>query len=1198
MTVKGILDELREGRLTLEQARSRLQQLQAPGPLAAVQEAPQTSSNDIDDIAIISMAGRFPRAASVEQFWDNLRAGVDGITEVPKGRWDPDQYFSAQKGAPGKAYCRWGGFIDDVDRFDPVFFGISPREAQLMDPQERLLLQVAWTLFERIGYTRAYLGAAYGGEVGVFTGSMYQQYHAFDTDLPRKAAIAMSSNASMANRISHFFNLSGPSLALDTMCSSAATALHLACESLRHGTCRMALVGAANLSIHPFKYIALCQAQLLASDPSVRAFGQTDGFLPGEVVGAVLLKPLRQAIADGDPIVALIKSSAVSHKGYTPGFSVPSAEAVQNLLTRHFQAAGVDAATVDYVETSASGADLGDVAEFQALRAVYGQRHAQLPLCHTGSVKSNIGHAEAAIGIAQLIKVACQLRDKVRVPSIWLDPLNPGVRADEVPLRAQRSLEPWAHPSDTLSPTDWATPRRAAIHTFAAGGSNAHILLEEYRPAVGADEPLIEQADSGPWLLVFSAATPERLQRLVEEMRQALAALAPVNLGDLAHTLAEGREALACRIAWVLPQAQALDDSLREAGAFLAEPHGGLETARFQYAYLDALDPLAAAPRVSLTLDEQAAAWVRGEISLQSARGASRNGGGRRILALPTYPFANQLCWLPVSVPTSLAESEPAPEATAAELLDDSIETLVREQIGALTQIEPQALQLGKALLEYGLNSVTMMVLSSCLCQAFAVADENRDGSRLAQCRTASEMITLLAGLAPDPVAEPAARDESPLNLAAPVETPYIASEHLQLYHRNGYAFAFANDAPAAIASLSAGKRGVVVGAGPAGLVAALTLAANGYDEVLVVEKRTAINRMQMVTLYRHTLPYLKRIGVLDAVVRRASPIARHDFYLNMAGRRTRYYSRQLPPGVLDSIDPQLGYGDEAIAELFVGESVMAISLADLQDVLMDVALARGVRFMADRQATVVADERVENTWQLLLGEHGHEPSRRLGADLLVLADGARSQVAQAAGIDYGFCDSTRAESWYVYHCASRLDTSWLNYEFSFDQAGHLDHCAFGLAYPRRNEFGVAFYSSRETLPELALFNEKADFFARSWGVGHDGMNWLTQRIEVRQSLAQRVQQGNLLLVGDAAGTGSPNAGLGSGLAISAYGWALDEYCRRARHDREAAGEFYQTTASRYPLAWQQRSALIWDEILGLAGSPVPAREIGRRTGT
>jgi len=316
MTRAEILRALQANVLTVERAKELLR------------EGPQQSRDR--RIAIVSIAGRFPGAGDVETFWSNLKAGRDCVGPIPPERWDNQQYFSSTKGERGKSSCPWGAFIDGVDRFDPTFFRISPREAQLMDPQERLLLQVSWTLFERIGYTRRAIAQRYAGKVGVFTASMYHPYMTFETDLPSKASMSVASHASIANRISHFFELTWPSVAIDTMCSSSGTALHVACQSLLSGESALALVGASNLSLHPFKYVALSQAGLLASQPGLRSFGDGDGFIPGEAVAAVLLKRLDRALEDRDPIVALISSTAVNHKGHSDGFNVPSSEAIAN----------------------------------------------------------------------------------------------------------------------------------------------------------------------------------------------------------------------------------------------------------------------------------------------------------------------------------------------------------------------------------------------------------------------------------------------------------------------------------------------------------------------------------------------------------------------------------------------------------------------------------------------------------------------------------------------------------------------------------------------------------------------------------------------------------------------------------------------------------------------------------------------------
>src|SRR5262249_23719522 len=257
--------------------------------------------------------GRYPQAGSIAEFWENLKNSQDCITEVPRQRWDHERYFDPDKDKPGKTYCKGGGFIDGVKQFDPLFFAISPREAALMDPQERLFLETAWNLFEETGHTRERLQQRYEGKVGVFVGAMYQHYHLWEAEPDSAAIVALSSYSAIANRVSQCFNLRGPSLAIDTMCSSSLTAVHMACQSLLQGECALAVAGGVNLSLPPNKSVGLGGAGIIPSGRDSRGFSDGDGYLPAEGVGAVLLKPLARAVRDGDEILAVIKSTATNH---------------------------------------------------------------------------------------------------------------------------------------------------------------------------------------------------------------------------------------------------------------------------------------------------------------------------------------------------------------------------------------------------------------------------------------------------------------------------------------------------------------------------------------------------------------------------------------------------------------------------------------------------------------------------------------------------------------------------------------------------------------------------------------------------------------------------------------------------------------------------------------------------------------------
>jgi 2-polyprenyl-6-methoxyphenol hydroxylase-like FAD-dependent oxidoreductase len=373
----------------------------------------------------------------------------------------------------------------------------------------------------------------------------------------------------------------------------------------------------------------------------------------------------------------------------------------------------------------------------------------------------------------------------------------------------------------------------------------------------------------------------------------------------------------------------------------------------------------------------------------------------------------------------------------------------------------------------------------------------------------------------------------------------------------------------------------LVIGAGPAGLMAALTLRASGVDPVVVVEKRPTLNRMHMITLYQHTLPYLARVGVLDRVAKRAPLIRHHDFYLNRGGRRRKYYSKTMDPTLLERVDPSMDYSKERINGHFVGESVLAISLADLQHVLTEAAEARNVTLISDVAARVEPDAPASGYRVRLQPDIGAAVVAK--PRLIVLADGMRSENAAAVGIRYSELASPRdTEHWYVFHCETDRRESCLCYEFSFDDRDELTDCAFGLFYPQRSEFGVALYRATSEPPSPTFLAEKAGFFASSQRASFGNIKWQTRRVDSKFTCASHLAMDNVVLTGDAAGTGSPNAGLGAVLAISAYGWALQQYWQLAERNRSEAIAFYNETAREYALNWQNRSRYIWSRISDL----------------
>ncbi|MDP4536961.1 polyketide synthase [Alkalimonas collagenimarina] len=704
-----------------------------------------TSAISEQDIAIVSVAGRFPEAENVDTFWANLQQGMDCVVDIPDER---AALFGSESAA---LRCRWGGFIHGVDKFDPLFFKISPREAQLMDPQERLLLEEVWHLLERRGYTKQKLAQQYDHKVAVYTASMYQQYHAFDTEQDKKAMVAMSSLSSMPNRISHFFDLHGPSMAVDTMCSGAASAIYLACQNLLSGACRLAIVGATNLSIHGYKYQALSQSQLLAEQSAVRGFGESGGFIPGEAVGAVLLKPLRDAIQDNDDVLAVIKGVHTDHKGATDGFNASDPDALTRLMTGCLQNAKMTPQQIDYVETSVAGATVSDRAEIQAMKQVFcdiaGKR--KLPI---GTVKPSIGHAEAASGLTQLIKVAMQLKHGVLTPSILHQPLNPKLDLDCTPFTIQDQFGSWT----TADPEQ---PRSAMINTLGAGGSGCCMVLEACLSAKLTTKP--GRAHSAR-VMVFSAQNEARLRELVTRYITHFSTVQDTHLDDVAYTLTDGREAMPTRLSCVVRTIEALRDCLA-AWLYGKAPaqvffHDTEHSSRQASIELDAAN--------DTELVKQAKLWVQGgQLSWESLYGEPHDVSPQ-IIALPTYPFARRHCWLPkpaekppqVGAQKSNTPAQPATDIaqdmganSAQSSLHTEVVELVLETVGEILGLGRDELQLTTPLKALGVTSVTKMLIVSALCDGIEQLDETQVGSELLQADSVSDLMTVIERAQPAP---------------------------------------------------------------------------------------------------------------------------------------------------------------------------------------------------------------------------------------------------------------------------------------------------------------------------------------------------------------------------------------------------------------------------------------------------------------
>ncbi len=544
----------------------KIKKASKPSALSAAASVKQESDNRSyreNDVAIIGLSGKYPQAANLDEFWDNLVEGKDCVTEVPKNRWNIDDYYNPEKGIAGKSYSKWGGFIDNPFHFDPLFFNISPKEAKWADPQERLFLQSVYETIEDAGYTKKSLsGNNPNGiplSVGVYVGAMFSEYqlHAVQEQALGKPSMAGSGFSTIANRASYFFNFHGPSMAVDTMCSSSLTAIHLAYQSIVNQDCDLAIAGGVNLSLHPNKYLQLSIGQFVSANGKCQSFGSNgDGYVPGEGVGSALLKPLSKAIEDGDHIYGIIKGTEVNHGGKTNGYTVPNPKAQTSVVSRALHKSGINPRSVSYIEAHGTGTSLGDPIEITGLSSAFDQGHNEKQFCAIGSVKSNIGHCEGAAGIAGVTKVLLQMQHKTLVPSLHSEKLNPFIKFQESPFYVQQECQAWNAPIiDGKQET-----RIAGISSFGAGGSNAHLIIEEYLPTEDK-----KSNSPTPSVVILSATKQERLDVHVQQLLTALEneKYNDADLWNIAYTLQVGRESFKAKMGLLVSNLDQLKHELK-----------------------------------------------------------------------------------------------------------------------------------------------------------------------------------------------------------------------------------------------------------------------------------------------------------------------------------------------------------------------------------------------------------------------------------------------------------------------------------------------------------------------------------------------------------------------------------------------------------------------------------------------------------
>ncbi|GIV97557.1 MAG: hypothetical protein KatS3mg057_2214 [Herpetosiphonaceae bacterium] len=547
------------------------QSLAPPDPVPAQPGGqPVPSAPTQEPIAVIGMACRFPGARNLKEFWKLLCNGGDAIREIPAERWDADAFYDPTPGTPGKMVTRWGGFLEDIECFDAAFFNISPREAVHMDPRQRLLLEVAWEALEDAGIPPDSLA---GSQTGVFIATLKDEYgesifaHPEEVDAYTGTG---SADTILANRLSYFFDLHGPSLTIDTACSGSLVAVHLACQSLRSGESSMALVGGANLILKPDANLFFSRAGALAPDGRCKTFdARADGIVRSDGVGLVVLKRLSDALADQDHIYALILGSAVNQDGRTNGLMAPSGKAQERVLRQAYRNAGISPGQVQYIEAHGTGTRLGDPIEVQSLGAVLSSDRPAVRRCMLGSVKTNLGHMEAAAGIAGLIKVALSIHHRLLPPSLHFQTPNPLIPFDSLPFSVQRQLGPWPQEDQPLI---------AGVSSFGFGGTNAHVVLRE-PPAEAAGAAGSEHEDvESAYLLPLSARTPAALRSLVQAYHEFAVQETSASIADICSTASVRRTHFDQRLALIVRGRDDLEQQLAaflraEAGPSLAAGH-------------------------------------------------------------------------------------------------------------------------------------------------------------------------------------------------------------------------------------------------------------------------------------------------------------------------------------------------------------------------------------------------------------------------------------------------------------------------------------------------------------------------------------------------------------------------------------------------------------------------------------------------
>ena len=618
-------------------------------------------------IAIVGMSGAMPQSEDLEEFWEHLKNSKDLITVIPPDRWRWEDYYGDPLKEANKSNSKWGGFMKEVDKFDPLFFGISPREAEMMDPQQRIFLEHVWKAIEDSGQKVSDLA---GTRTGLFVGVATNDY----VDMMNGRGIALdgysasgNSHSVLANRVSFLLNLRGPSAPIDTACSSSLVAMHRAIESIHTGSCDMAIVGGVQVMLSPAAYISFGMAGMLSGDGKCKTFDKrANGYVRGEGCGAIFLKSLSAAEADGNHIYAVIKATAENHGGRVTALTAPNSAAQAELLIEAYEKGRVDPATVGYIECHGTGTSLGDPIEIQSLSKAFAELYkrsnkapATASHCGLSSIKTNIGHLETAAGIAGVLKALLAIKHKQIPANIHLEEVNPYINLKGTPFFITDKLTTWEAPIvEDGSPR----PRVAGVSSFGFGGANAHVVLEEYVPARR------ESATREPQLIALSAKNEDRLRAYAQSMRAYLEKH-EVELADFAYTLQVGRDEMPERLALVASSVEDLKQKFEEILESAGRPEDvWRNNAGNRGAKVPAADDTRGESLIRELIERKelsrlAELWVNG--AKIDWRLLHKSGAPRRI-SIPTYPFARERYWFPEGNP---ARERRERRQTAAALL-------------------------------------------------------------------------------------------------------------------------------------------------------------------------------------------------------------------------------------------------------------------------------------------------------------------------------------------------------------------------------------------------------------------------------------------------------------------------------------------------------------------------------------------------